>query len=387
MGRSWVGRVLGMIGIASLALMPSAEAASGHALVIGEASYVGLPPLAGCALSAHAMAAALRRLGFSVDEQDDASSGALYGGIDGLAQRMTAAPTAPTFVYLCGYTTGYNDRPFLLPVDANVTRPSDVLSQGVLLKSLLNAVVNAKPATAVLAVDAVRLPKATTPLTLDALEKPALPPTLGYIAVADAAPGNLPMPLAATMVPLMNASPLQGAVLLTETGQQLSGLKDADVAALSLPNAGLYLAGAPPAVAAAPPPATSPAPPPATSPAPPSAAVAASPPAATPAPPSAAIAASPPAATPAPPPVAARAPLSLPDSSAPSLPDESAMTDDQRHRVQRALSQLGYYDGRPDGIFGPDTRAAIRRWQYEEHQPMTGHLTGAEASRLAATWD
>lgn len=104
------GGVLGIIGIAWLALMPSAEAASGRALVVGETSYAALPPIAGCALSAHAIAAALRRLGFSVDEQVDVSCGALYGAIDGLAQQMTAAPA---FVYLCGYMMGYNDRPFL----------------------------------------------------------------------------------------------------------------------------------------------------------------------------------------------------------------------------------------------------------------------------------
>jgi len=334
MQRSWRGGVLGVIGITWLALMPTAEAASGQALVIGEASYAALPRLGGCALSAHAMAAALRRLGFSVDEQVDASSGALYGAIDQLVHHMTGAPAV---LYLCGYITGYNDRPFLLPVDANLTQPSDVLAQGILLKSMMNAVVNGKPATAVLAIDAVPFSKATAPLPLDALETPALPPTLGYIAVADAVPGDLPMPLAATMVPMMNASPLQGATLLTQTRQQLSGLKDADVAALSLPDAGLYLAGAPPAVASTP------------------------------------------AVASAPPPAVTRAP--------PALPDEWAMTDDERRLVQLALSHLGYYDGRPDGIFGPDTRAAIRRWQYEDHEPMTGHLTSAEASKLAATWD
>lgn len=328
MRRPWRGVVLGVIGLTWLALMPSAEAASGQALVIGEASYTALPRLAGCALSAHAMAAALRRLGFSVDEQVDASSGTLYGAIDRLAQHITGAPA---FLYVCGYVTGYNDRPFLLPVDANVTEPSDVLAQGVLLKSLLNVAVNGKPSTAVLAVDAVPFSNPAAPVPLDSLERPTLPPALGYIAVADGAPGALPMPLAATMVPMMKAPPLQGAALLTRTRQQLSGLKDADVAALSLPDAGLYLAGAPPAVA------------------------------------------------PALPPAAARAPL--------ALPDEWAMTDDQRRLVQRALSHLGYYDGRPDGIFGPDTRAAIRRWQYEEHEPMTGHLTSAQAGKLAATWD
>jgi hypothetical protein len=317
--------------MASVLLGPPADAAAGQALVVGEASYATLPPLPGCALSAHAMAAALRRLGFSVDEQDDVSSGALYGRMDALARHMTAAPGGPVFVYLCGYAMGYNDRSFLLPVDASVAQPSDILAQGVLLRSVLNAMADPKPATGVLTVDAVPVPKATAPLSLDGLEKPALPRTLGYIAVADNAPGNIPMPLAATLVPMMKAPPLQAAALLTQTHQQLSGLNDAGLAALRLPDEGLYLAGAPPVAVPVVAPATAPA--------------------------------------------------------VPSLPDESAMTADQRRLVQRALSHLGYYDGKPDGIFGPDTKAAIRRWQYEEHKPMTGHLTAEESSKLAATWD
>ena len=32
---------------------------------------------------------------------------------------------------------------------------------------------------------------------------------------------------------------------------------------------------------------------------------------------------------------------------------------------QTALARLGYYDGKIDGIFGPDSRAAIRRYQHE----------------------
>ena len=61
------------------------------------------------------------------------------------------------------------------------------------------------------------------------------------------------------------------------------------------------------------------------------------------------------------------------------------MTEVDRRRVQAALSRLGYYDGKVDGIFGPDTRAAIRRWQHELHAPMTGTLSAAEANRLAGS--
>ena len=51
------------------------------------------------------------------------------------------------------------------------------------------------------------------------------------------------------------------------------------------------------------------------------------------------------------------------------------MSDGDRRLVQRALGKLGYYDGQVDGVFGPDTRAAIRRYQHELGAPMTGRLT------------
>lgn len=48
------------------------------------------------------------------------------------------------------------------------------------------------------------------------------------------------------------------------------------------------------------------------------------------------------------------------------------------------LHRLGYYDGPIDGIFGPLTRAAIRRFQDSIGETGTGHLTAAEASRLVS---
>ncbi len=47
------------------------------------------------------------------------------------------------------------------------------------------------------------------------------------------------------------------------------------------------------------------------------------------------------------------------------LPDEPAMSDAERRKVQTALARLGYYAIQVDGIFGPETRAAIRRYQHE----------------------
>ena len=195
------------IGLVSFALLVTAGVramASGQALVIGEASYAGLPALTGCAISAHAVAGALRGLGFKVDAQDDASSGALYAALGGLTRQVAAAPQTAAVIYLCGYATGFEDRPFVLPVSAAISRPGDVLSQGVLAKTLLNALAGGKPAAAVLVIDAVPMPKGPSPVPLDVLVQAELPGTLGLIATSTGAPAGTPTPLAAALVSLLH---------------------------------------------------------------------------------------------------------------------------------------------------------------------------------------
>ena len=61
------------------------------------------------------------------------------------------------------------------------------------------------------------------------------------------------------------------------------------------------------------------------------------------------------------------------------------MTDADRRRIQAALLRLGYYDKQADGIFGADTRAAIRRFQHEISADMTGVITPEQSARLLAT--
>ena len=60
------------------------------------------------------------------------------------------------------------------------------------------------------------------------------------------------------------------------------------------------------------------------------------------------------------------------------------MTQADRRRIQDALMHLGYYDGDIDGTFGPDTRAAIRRFQHEIGADMVGRITPAQSARLLA---
>jgi peptidoglycan hydrolase-like protein with peptidoglycan-binding domain len=66
------------------------------------------------------------------------------------------------------------------------------------------------------------------------------------------------------------------------------------------------------------------------------------------------------------------------------MPDDAALTEPQCKRVQIALAGPGYHDGCLDGVFGPDTRAAIRRWQHEKGADRTGRLTGAQVTELVA---
>ena len=50
--------------------------------------------------------------------------------------------------------------------------------------------------------------------------------------------------------------------------------------------------------------------------------------------------------------------------------------------MQVILTNLGYYSDRLDGVFGPETRAAIRRYQFEIKAEMTGRLNAEQATRL-----
>ena len=55
-----------------------------------------------------------------------------------------------------------------------------------------------------------------------------------------------------------------------------------------------------------------------------------------------------------------------------------------RRLIQQGLQNAGFDPGAPDGLFGPRTRAAIRRWQEARGVPASGYLDGAQAEALRA---
>ncbi|WP_295391504.1 peptidoglycan-binding protein [uncultured Thiodictyon sp.] len=304
------------------------------ALVIGDSNYIVLPALPACLESSQALAKGLRGLGFQVVERADVTSGGMAAAIDAFGRGMAAAPGASVFVYVCGYGAGMNDRPFLLPASARIQRPSDVMTQGLLVKALLDVLVRGQPSRGVLALDLVPAAGVPEPVLSQLAELP-IPEGVGLVAVTTPPPATGPTPLAAALTAGLTNPQVQTADLLAGLEATLGG--SPRIAMLRLPASSRRLAedeavAAPSAV---------------------------------------------PTATPTPTPTAA-----TPTVPAVALPPEGEMTQSERRRVQVALAEIGYYSGRIDGEFGPESRAAIRRFQHEIGAELTGVLTGEQAGRL-----
>ncbi len=108
------------------------------ALVFGQSAYTNMPPVPGCAASAQAVANRLQQLGFDVISQIDASNGAMSAALSDFAHRKTLATDPRVVVYVCARAIGFENRVFLLPVTASVTRPSDVLTEGIPAQSIID---------------------------------------------------------------------------------------------------------------------------------------------------------------------------------------------------------------------------------------------------------
>ncbi len=55
---------------------------------------------------------------------------------------------------------------------------------------------------------------------------------------------------------------------------------------------------------------------------------------------------------------------------------------DDIKKLQESLRDKGHYSGQVDGVLGPQTRAAIRRYQKSENLPVTGRLDAQTAGKL-----
>jgi hypothetical protein len=319
------------------------------ALVIANGQYASMPALARCGASATIVRDALRAKGFEVVERSDLGRGEFDSAIGALARRLAASPPALGALYYCGYAVEFNGRSFVLPTSATVARDYDVLTQGILSKSLVDSLNRASESTGLVLLDAFRMPNVSGSTGLDRMIEQIQPSNFAVIGVSNDGPAE--GPTAASLA-------LRDQVADGEVGLDslLSGMrrrlaKDAAVTAHFIAPT-----GSPPALPAgrrdaSPSPA-----------------------------PSAASAAVP--AHPAAPPDPSAIASPIPSPPRRTMTDEEHMSEQDRRQIQMTLAAMGYYSGRIDATFGPETRAAIRRYQFEIRAELTGRLTPEQATRL-----
>ena len=321
------------------------------ALVISNGRYASMPALARCTASAAAVRDALRSRGFEVMERSDLGRGEFDTSIGALARRLAAEPAAAGVLYYCGYALEFNGRSFLLPASAGIARDYDVLTQGIIAKSLVDSLIRGNESRGFVLLDVFRTPAASSTAALGGLAEQIRPSNFAVIGASN--DGASEGPTAASLALRDQAAEGETSPDLFAAGIHRRLAKAAAVTAQFIP------AMARPAEAAARPEAS-----PSTAPAT-STAIAVPPPT--------------PPSTPEP---AILAPPAAALSSRATMADEDQMSDQDRRRVQALLATMGYYSGRIDGTFGPETRAAIRRYQFEIKADLTGRLNAEQATRL-----
>jgi len=319
------------------------------ALVLANSDYDNLPATPACEPSLTQVSEALRVLGYQVLQREDATSGGIAASMGELQRALEGAPGASAIVYFCGRAAAMDQRLFLLPVSANLLRPSDARTQGILAKALLDLLKRGDTSRALALIDL----DSTEPVSQDALDSLAQTEMLDgtglMVAVGSLAAGAA-SPLATALAEGIAVADVHTTPLLTELETRLAHADGTKVGAAHLPRRSLALAEVDPPTPVAPP-GPSPVPEPRV------------------------------VAQPQP----QLEPVAAPAPPGPSLPDEPAMTPGQRRMVQIELARFGYYAGRIDGVFGPETRAAIRRYQGETGAEVTGVITGEQATRLLGT--
>ena len=136
-----------------LALTASAYADKRVALVIGNADYQSVPQLGNPIKDAAAMAAALQRLGFTVQSATDVGFDALRRALKDFAGASTGADIA--VIYYAGHGMEIGGENYLVPVDAKLATDGDVPFEAISLELALGAVEGAR-GTRLIILDACR---------------------------------------------------------------------------------------------------------------------------------------------------------------------------------------------------------------------------------------
>jgi hypothetical protein len=297
------------------------------ALVIANGQYANFPAMARCALAAAAARDGLRTKGFEVIERSNLGRGEFDTAIGQLARRVAASPPAVAVLYYCGYAAEFNNRSFLLPVSTVLSRDNDLLTQGILVKSVVDSLRRAPDSAGFVLLDVFTPPNAPAG-RMGPLAEQLPASSFAVIAAANDGPGEGATAAALALRDELAAG--EATVNGVVNGLRRRLAKEAVTAQVIAATSDAALAPQP-------------------------------------------------RAAPTPPPAAA-APPAAPRQHV--MADEDQMSDGDRRQVQTVLANIGYYSGRIDGTFGPETRAAIRRYQFEIKAELTGRLTAEQATRL-----
>lgn len=112
------------------------------ALVIGNSQYTSVQSLTNPSHDIADIGAALARLGFEVDERHDLDSRELNIALRDFSRKANAADMA--IIYFAGHGIEIDQRNYLVPVDALLERPSDVIFEATEMGKFLQAVEGAK---------------------------------------------------------------------------------------------------------------------------------------------------------------------------------------------------------------------------------------------------
>src|SRR6185369_9988830 len=130
--------VSGLTAAAAFAgVTPTAAAAEGRrvALVIGNGAYRNVPTLLNPPNDAGDIAAALKRLGFSVRLVTNASFDEMRRGLIALGRDAAGADMA--VVYFAGHGMEINGENWLIPIDAELKRDTDAANEAISLRSVM----------------------------------------------------------------------------------------------------------------------------------------------------------------------------------------------------------------------------------------------------------
>src|SRR2546423_736519 len=162
-------------------LVQPAAAQQRIAVVIGNAAY-RKGPLQHSLADGGLVAEALTSIGFAIIEGADVNSNDMRRLFGEFLQRVNAAgPDAIAFIYYNGYALQFEGDNYLIPVDAQLNRDSEIPIQGIRLFDLLRPLADAPAAAKIVVLDATR------PLPFQ-IQGGQLAPGLGAI---ESAPGML----------------------------------------------------------------------------------------------------------------------------------------------------------------------------------------------------